>query len=208
VLLPFFIFLVKGRRAPGLLAVAVLLFIFIPSGINYDSFIIGVLLARFHDSPVGWLRKRSEYIRFGFFFASLLVYQTYQLLGTGNYSWIGTSLGSAMILVAGLSSRRLQAFLEKRPLVLLGKISYSVYLLQFITILCVLPAWLHFLNLLDLRQIYVLLPLTLFASVSVTILMSAIMYRYVEVPCISLGSWLSKKLNRRPKTAPAAPAVT
>ncbi|HTB83777.1 MAG TPA: acyltransferase [Candidatus Sulfotelmatobacter sp.] len=208
VLLPVFVFLVPGRRIIGLLAAAATLFVFKSTGICYVSFILGVLLARFNKFPVDWLRARSEKIRIGFFFLSLLVYQSFQLFGPTNSSWVVTSVGCVMILIASLSSRRLQALLEKRPLVFLGKISYSVYLLQFITILCVLPAWVHLLNLLGFRQVYVLLPLTLLASVSVTILMSALSYRFVEVPCISLGSWLSKKFSRNSKTAPVRPAVT
>jgi peptidoglycan/LPS O-acetylase OafA/YrhL len=157
--------------------------------------------------PVDGLRKRAEGAKVVFFFAGLLGYQATQLLGFTKLTWVVTSLGCVMILLATFSSRRLQAFLEIRPLVFLGRISYSVYLLQFITILCLIPPWLHFLNSLGLYNKYLLLSLTLLADVSATLLMAAISYRYVEVPCISLGSWLSKKISRKPKTGPATPTT-
>ena len=79
------------------------------------------------------------------------------------------------------------------PLVFLGKISYSVYLLQFIIILCLLPPWLHFLNLAGLERTVWLLPLSLIGSVGMTVGLSALSYRYIEIPCIELGRRLSKK---------------
>jgi peptidoglycan/LPS O-acetylase OafA/YrhL len=102
-------------------------------------------------------------------------------------------MGCALILLASLSSRRIQAVLNLSPLVFLGKISYSVYLLQFIIILCLLPPWIHCLNLIGMEKPVWLLPLSLIFSVGVTVGLSALSYRYIETPCIELGQWLSKK---------------
>jgi peptidoglycan/LPS O-acetylase OafA/YrhL len=96
-----------------------------------------------------------------------------------------------------MSSRRIQLVLQLQPITFLGRISYSVYLLQFIVILCVLPAWVHLLNNIGMQRTCWLLPLTLAASVGVTVGLSAATYRLIEMPCIELGHWSSKTLQAR-----------
>jgi peptidoglycan/LPS O-acetylase OafA/YrhL len=112
--------------------------------------------------------------------------------GSGYY-WVGTGLGCGLIIWVSLASRRIQAALHLPPLVFLGRISYSVYLLQFIVILCVLPPWIHFLNALGIYRALWLLPLNFIASISVTVGLSTLAFHLVEKPCIRLGQVLSAK---------------
>jgi len=106
-----------------------------------------------------------------------------------------TSLGCVLILLTSMASERIQSLLHLRPMIFLGQISYSVYLLQFIVILCLLPPWVHWLNTLGIGRTLWLLPLTLVFSLGGTVLLAALTYRWVELPCIQLGAWLSRKLE-------------
>ena len=100
--------------------------------------------------------------------------------------------------MASMASKSLQAKLNMRIATFLGRISYSIYLLQMIVILCFQPMWMHFLNYLGVLSTALLLPLTLIFSVGMTILLAALGYRLVEEPCIELGHKISKLLEKKP----------
>jgi peptidoglycan/LPS O-acetylase OafA/YrhL len=97
-----------------------------------------------------------------------------------RYGWLVATVGCAGILISVFGSQTLQRTLNYRPIVLLGRISYSVYLLQFIIILCLLPPLVAMFNQLGVTQPLVLCPVTMLASVAATIGCATIMYRFVE----------------------------
>ncbi len=99
------------------------------------------------------------------------------------------------MLLAAASSQSIQKWLSRKPLVFLGRVSYSVYLLQFIFILCLLPPLVRLANGWGLASRPGLFALTLLASVGATVGCSAITYRFIELPAINLGHRLTKKLQ-------------
>jgi peptidoglycan/LPS O-acetylase OafA/YrhL len=114
-----------------------------------------------------------------------------------KFGWGVTAIGCAMILIYVFSSQPWQRILNCRPVVFLGRISYSVYLLQFIIILCLLPPLVAALNQLGITQPVVLFVVTILASVAATVGCAAIMYRFVELPVIDFSHWLTKKIQLR-----------
>lgn len=201
-MLPVFIFLAHKLTPWSLFGVAALLVALLPTGHYYASFILGVLLAQQGDNILRWLQPKPFSIKLGLLLAGLALYETNHVgtvvLGHPEmvkYFWLGTSLGCALILLASMSSRRIQAALKWSPVMFLGRISYSVYLLQFIVILCLLPWLIHALNALGIQRTLCLLPLSLAGSISMTVVLSALNYRWVEMPCIDLGHRLSKKIQ-------------
>jgi peptidoglycan/LPS O-acetylase OafA/YrhL len=197
VLLPLFILLAtSGWRLAGLMALAVGLLVLWHTGNYYVSFIMGVLLARFGGRLVAWVQAKPAVLKPGLLVLGGFCYQAFQIFGAGKFTWTLTSFGCVLMLLACLTSRRIQAILHLPPVVFLGRISYSVYLLQFIVILCVLPPWMHLLNVLGIERVIWLLPLTFAASIGVTVLLSAAAYRWVEAPCIELGHLLSRRFQK------------
>jgi len=199
-LLPCLIYAARKFTPWSLLVISGLLVIWLPTGHYYTAFIFGVWLAHGAEGVVRRLKPRPLSDKIGLLVAGLLLYEAShfftETLGWrigSKYPLLATGMGCALILLASLSSRRIQAVLNLSPLVFLGKISYSVYLLQFIIILCLLPPWIHCLNLIGMEKPVWLLPLSLIFSVGVTVGLSALSYRYIETPCIELGQWLSKK---------------
>ena len=203
-LLPFLLFLATLRPFHWwwLVGVLILMVAIMSKGHFYGSFIMGVLLARYGDGLKEWLGPKPLFVKGWLLFAGVLLYNAnhfgvethYFNLFCEKLFWLGTSAGCILILVASMASKRIQAALHLPPVIFLGRISYSVYLLQMIVILCVLPPWVHLLNAWGISSTIWLLPLTLTASVAVTVGMSALTYRWIEVPCIDLGHKLSKRL--------------
>ena len=102
--------------------------------------------------------------------------------------WWLTGAGSALILLYLLSSALAQRLLSWRPLVHLGRISYSVYLVHMAVLFCLvpvvlskLPAGWHWEN---WAIALVLITVT-------TLLLADLSYRFVEMPTIRLGKWLA-----------------
>jgi peptidoglycan/LPS O-acetylase OafA/YrhL len=171
-----------------------------------------VLLARYGECllarlPSGRLAK-SWLLLLG-----LSLYQSHGWLVTrypgvhtaGKCGWIATSIGCGLVLLAVFSSRSLQAVLNARPLVFLGRISYSVYLVQFIVILCCLPLVVRLGNAAG-WPIPVLFAAAVVAGVAGTVGLSAVTYRIMEVPAINLGHDLTRRLQARLKKETPAPA--
>ncbi|HWD94247.1 MAG TPA: acyltransferase [Verrucomicrobiae bacterium] len=200
VLLPLFVLLCVARSFRTLLAVSVGLLILFPTGPYYVIFVFGVLLAYYGPRLVAWLQPKPVLVKIGLLFLGLVLYETHHLgMDVLNHHewekcfWIITALGCVLIILTTLASQRIQNALHLAPMLFLGRISYSVYLLQFIVVMCVLPAWIHFLNGVGIQNPILLFFLTLLASVSVTMAISTLSYACVEKPCINLGRALSTK---------------
>lgn len=203
-LIPLLVFLLAGRRWLTLSLVTLALFFGPNTGSAYATFVLGALLAKYGDALARWLKSRPLAIRLGCLAAGLMLYETHHVVRDmwgitehGQFLMTGTALGCGLILLACLSSARLQATLNWRLPVLLGKISFSIYLLQFIPILCVLPPLVHCLNSHGIQETFILLPLTLAASVLITCGLAMVNYRWVEIPCIKLGHELTTRLQQR-----------
>ena len=104
---------------------------------------------------------------------------------------VGTT-GCSLFLALALGSAQLRWLLSQKPLVFLGRISYSLYLIQFVVILCALPPLMHWLNRLALREPSVMLAIVMVSGIAMTIGISAILHRCIEQPCIDLGHRLGK----------------
>jgi peptidoglycan/LPS O-acetylase OafA/YrhL len=218
VLIPLFLFLARGKRVALLLVLAALFLALVGTGQCYVSFIIGVLVAQYGGFFITRIVQQGRLVRMLILFLGLVLYQGFSLtlkfygeLPAYKLGWVISSLGCAVVLLSAFSSASIQRFLNHRALVFLGRVSYSVYLLQFIIILCVLPPLVRLVNGWGVVQRPVLFGLTVLVSVGLTIGCAASTYRLVEVPAINLGHWLTKKIQARfqkpnPPAAPGGPA--
>jgi peptidoglycan/LPS O-acetylase OafA/YrhL len=210
ILLPILIYCARRLTSWSLVGISGLLLCSFAEGHCYTAFILGILLAQQGDDIVNWLKARPFPLKIGLFIMGLTLYEADHCLSNplkaDKYLLLLTALGCVLILLASMSSRRIQAALHLRPIVFLGKISYSVYLIQFIIILCLLPPWIHILNLAGIEQTCWLLPLSLIGSVGMTVGLACLSYQYIEIPGIKLGQWFSRKKTARRPIKPAKPA--
>jgi peptidoglycan/LPS O-acetylase OafA/YrhL len=204
VLIPFFLLLATGKRVLALLGLAGLLVALVGTGPNYVSFIVAVLLAQHGDALVGPLRRSSQVVKMGLLLLGLMLYQGFSLTldyygepAAYKIGWVISSLGCAGVLLAVFSSNTLQKILNHKTLVFLGRVSYSVYLLQFIIILCALPPLVRRCNQAGIHDRFGLFGLTILAGVLLTVGLAAATYRFIEVPAINLGHYLTKKIQQR-----------
>jgi len=203
-LVPLFLFFVR-RFMPGLVITAGLLLVFVPTGDYYVSFALGVLAAKYHWQAEPWLRSLSLASKCGMLALGVLLYQSRLAAdrfwgiteATDRIVWCVGSVGCVLILGATLASRRIQAKLGLSVFVFLGRISFSVYLLQFIVILCMLPPLVQILNGAGLDSAAALLPMLMLVGVAGTVALASAMYYTIEKSSIEWGRTLTRYVQRR-----------
>jgi peptidoglycan/LPS O-acetylase OafA/YrhL len=131
-------------------------------------------------------------------YAAVLGYVSYQ---TGDVQvWTGLGAAAAVLIAAGVG--RLHHGVGGRPVLFMGTVSYSVYLMHALVgpqVLGYGAAWFG-------RSIYVAVPLV-FAGIAVSFWVAWLMHRYVERPGIEVGKMLRHKpaTMREPNDPPGVP---
>ena len=167
--------------------------------LHYASFfIVGALLAKYQKE------LKAAFSRLNGWWASLLLVAA---LCSYSFKWIGysedfhemfmphrgdwmTAIGASIFIVAAVSSVRLSRQLQRKPLLFLGKISYSLYLYHMIVLLSLI----HLLNgELDTPLIVILAFVASFGA-------GALSYYFVELPSIRLGKRLTSR-GKKPVVA-------
>jgi peptidoglycan/LPS O-acetylase OafA/YrhL len=170
----------------------------LPMTLHYAGFfVLGMLLAR--DMP----KLQALYARFSFRTKALLwvlavACYTHQawLLPHSRLQHIPlyrdglTAVGVSLFIVFALSASRFSTWLGSRPLVFLGKTSYSVYLYHAVILLSLVHLF------------YGKVPLVLLwlGTVLLTLGVATLSYHLIEVPSIRLGK--AVRLERELPTAP------
>ncbi|HEV2330958.1 MAG TPA: acyltransferase [Verrucomicrobiae bacterium] len=181
-------------------------------GCYYVSFIIGVLIARHQETLVTWLKCLTVSRRVLILAAGFALYQArrpldhlgYNGLHLGRTVWLIMTAGAGVIILSTLSSRRLAALLTTKPILSIGRISYSVYLLQIVVLLCLLPPVIAMLNKLGFGSSPWMFLFCLVTSFVATIALATPFYKFVELPGIALGHYVSAKLKKKEGVAVGA----
>lgn len=170
-------------------------------GYYYASFVLGVLTAA--------LSTRLHNFRYPGFIA-LLGYALYQVRWANgdNYGfnlalgeavvWMTTAIGCGLMIFGVLKSPSLRALLEWPPFIFLGTVSYSCYLIQVIILLCVAPWILVCLNHLGIHSPSILQVLLLTTVTAICLAFSWLGERWVEIPCIRFGKFLTARMQQAP----------
>lgn len=172
----------------------------------YTSFfIIGATLAKYRNAVMSKVKNFSFKTKTITFILFILLYNIEWItIGFGDLKFANSFIvskavtiicdfaiaGSVVLLFSMvLSSKKFDAFLTKKPLVYLGKISYSLYLVHTIVLLSVV----HLLN------GYFSIPTTLFLVLISSILVAIIYYNLIEKPSIKLGKYMTSPSNKKNK---------
>lgn len=152
-------------------------------------FVIGVTLAQNRSYLIDKFKSLNCYMRFGLFILAIIAYTNgwnfhgfkiiSKFLQSGELlnDWL-TALGSSMLIVIALSYKGVTLI---KPVQFLGKISYSLYLLHLPTMYS------------TVYLLYGRLPIWGILSIAfvITIVLSYISYKIIEVPSIALGKKLT-----------------
>lgn len=155
-------------------------------------FVTGGVLARYREEAVAWYTRQPRWWRRGLVVLAVLGYTSrYWLWPWSSYHKMITdyppiTLSVVIFIVAILSNNRLSTCLTSRPMIGLGRISYSLYLYHSVALLaCVFG--LHG---------RVPMPLILLSALLCCLVVSVASYRYIEVPSIVLGRYLAQRAAR------------
>jgi peptidoglycan/LPS O-acetylase OafA/YrhL len=181
----------------------------------YLAFIIGALLADIVNSKtlLVWksikLGKASPLLAIFLIFGGLLfatnnghtyydwIYQTVPLL-KGQIPFIGVTInpmiiGAGMIMAAVINSEQLKKLLSAKPLLFIGAISFSMYLMHYM-LLAIVSVPLFTALYVNFHMPYLIaLMVTFVISIPVIFFISYLTYRFVDAP----GTRLSKKIYER-----------
>lgn len=214
--LPFLILLLRYNRQLffGLMTVGLVL----GSGFSMMfHFLLGLVLTYYFPQIAAYDMRQSKLYPFRFLlylvvfalFSAHHLERMHPIPSLVGY-WLGimridlfhlTGLGAFFILAYIINSPRLQQFLVSRPLLFLGRISYSLYLLHWVFVMNVMARWdnlvAHFAD--STVAFYVLLA----AYVVASLLGATVFNILVERPATRLGKRLSARFSR-----PPAPVLT
>lgn len=161
----------------------------LPPTIRYTAmFIVGALLARHHKALTArfnGMRRASKWLVLA---AAILAY-TYRwwflphqrVLHFDIFNDWAVTAGVSVFIICALASAKASRLLHARPLLFLGKISYSLYLYHAVVLLAALHLFFGHLPLLVIYGF----------SLITTMIVSTVMYRLVEVRAIEIGRRLS-----------------
>lgn len=152
-------------------------------------FIVGALLAKYQNELKTVFSRLNGWWAMVMLFLALCFY-SFKWIGYGEDfhdrfmphwgDWM-TAIGASIFIVAAVSSVRLARQLQRKPLLFLGKISYSLYLYHMIVLLSLV----HLLNgALDTPYIVMIAFIASFAA-------GTLSYYFVELPSIRLGKRLT-----------------
>ncbi len=151
-------------------------------------FIAGALLAKHRIGLTEFLRTRATTTKVVAGAVAFVLYTwgnsiswTWGLAGDLISDWF-TMFAACYFLLAALSSARFQEFLRMRPLVFIGHISYSLYLVHLVVLLTLMNLLVH----------EVPPYLILAGTVALSLGVATLGYRYLERPSIWLGRHLTR----------------
>lgn len=99
-----------------------------------------------------------------------------------------TGLAAAFIILFALQNKKMQKVLEFKPLLFLGKISYSIYLMHWLVVVYIMEHWEKWLSYFSTPQITFIT--MLIVALCGTIILASFLYYLVERPFKNLGKKL------------------
>ncbi|WP_337104282.1 acyltransferase [Paenibacillus sp. YIM B09110] len=158
--------------------------------LHYASFfVVGAMLAKYRESLKQLYNRMNGWLAAAVLVAALFSYSYKWVIYSKSFAkhitetqgdWL-IALGASIFIVAAMSSARATKLLHLKPLLFLGKISYSLYLYHMIILL----TFLHKLNgTMDPAFIALIAFVASFGA-------AAASYYYVELPSIRLGRLLT-----------------
>ncbi|MBC6698408.1 acyltransferase family protein [Hymenobacter puniceus] len=179
-------------------------------------FCLGMLLTYYfrriatYDTRQAWWHP----YRFGIYLLVAVLFSLRHItriypLGSNTTYWLGllridmfqfSGVAAALLLAYIINSPRCQRLLESRPLLFLGRISYSVYLLHWFFVVYTMDHWDKLTARIPNGNVAFIV--LLLAVIGATLLAAAVFHRFVERPSIRLGKRLADRLVPQPIAVP------
>jgi peptidoglycan/LPS O-acetylase OafA/YrhL len=181
-----------GRSTAWFIGCAWIAAIFAGMSVFCVHFALGIVLAKHFRDIVGWLEPRPA-TRAVLAIAGLIfyTYNNYQFQGeiaaVLRLGILAQAIGSALFIAVAASTPGLRAWLSRGLVHHIGQISYSIYLIHMLILMCLTPRVLAVVGTsIPALSWFVGLVFTVTSS----IIISGPLYRCVEMPTMALGKRL------------------
>jgi peptidoglycan/LPS O-acetylase OafA/YrhL len=164
-----------------------------PKTLHYTFiFIVGSILAKHLTNILDFLNNKGKKFNIISILLGILMY-TYSFWFIPNNHLIhntllndwATTIGAGILLISALNYKPFSYFLNLKPILFIGKISYSLYLFHLIAILSVF-------NMFAGKFPNIVLGIL---SIILTLVFSVISYYLIELPSIKLGKKIKNETN-------------
>jgi peptidoglycan/LPS O-acetylase OafA/YrhL len=109
--------------------------------------------------------------------------------------WLVSAMGCGLIVFGVMHNNRIKRFLHYPILVHLGRISYSLYLVQMVVLICISPWIMMAIRWVGFSKTIVLQILILIVVSTITMIFAHFGERWIECPAIALGRRLTKRID-------------
>lgn len=206
-ILPFLYLILKKTNIYVFICFNLILLILFDVPIFIIHFSLGIILALNKDLIVSQFIFYEKKYRILIFIITILlctyrftipmyyyyIFRKFNFLNNENLIWVLTGLGSFLILLYSLSFKQFSSFLSKSFFKLLGRLSYSIYLVHVIVLIYFVPKFINSLNEFEIYNKYLIWILSLFFLLALTIIFSFILTKLVELPIVKYGGKFIKK---------------
>lgn len=196
-LFPFFI--VVASQSVGALWLLVILLL--KRHWYFIHFALGISISKSFEKIALVIPSKFKYFGVSMLSLGLIIYWNpfgvvFPELDGYDLRWIWNGVGAAMLICGVIASSTAQKVLASRPLLYLGKISYSIYLVHILVLKSITPPLLRFFNDRGITNVDSMSVIFFVSTIGIVIVLSDILYRVVELPSMQIGGWLSSKINR------------
>jgi peptidoglycan/LPS O-acetylase OafA/YrhL len=198
-----FLILVARDYPRGFIFIVFFFMKLMPASLFLFHFSLGIAIAvNLEEIKNLWTLVPSWFKYFILMIASVLY--SNDLIFSHNRSFLLNSIfinvaaiGAALILVIAVCSPKAQKILNMSMMQFIGKISFGIYLVHIIVLLCLTPFLMSIMNGAGLTNIYLIGGIVFPITLLVTYLISFLLYLSIEKPFISIGKTVAIKFEDR-----------
>lgn len=169
----------------------------------YVAFIIGMILVDFYKNwTIDWFIRYRDMLSYVLLIPAVIYCSyPYYLSGSSSQYWTNTGaiisgypmLGSILLFIIIISNDRCKQMLEVKPLIFIGSISYSIYVIHQVILHAQMQNISNFVNSFA-ANVYLSFGLIITLSMINILLISWAVDKLVDKPCIKFSGWLAKNL--------------
>ena len=206
-LIPFLYLILKKSSIFLFIIFNLVLLIFFNFSVFIFHFSLGMILAFSQTKIVTFVSGLNKKYKIGLLLLAILLY-TYRytipmyyyyryrqlnFLNNDTLIWILTGVGGYLLLLFVFISEKAKKILHIHFIRLLGRLSYTIYLVHGAVLIFVIPRLIIIINNFGIVNTYVVWALALIGLLLVTLLAATILNKYVETPLVNYGNKMIKK---------------
>jgi len=169
----------------------------------YIAFIFGIIIADFHKNwNFNYFIKNKNMWSWILFIPAIIIFSYPEYLVHDKQYWINikfiqggySMLGALMIFIFVMWNNKIKIIFIFRPLIFIGGISYSIYVLHQLIMPSRINSIFIFVNKNIMNNLYFSVIISILISTFIIIVVSCLIHYCIDKPCIKFSSWFSQKI--------------